>query len=111
MKTASTAASISLAAFGLFASNAAIAEYVAEETPTRSIEACVAEIGGHADYSDASRVLHKLETTGRRSLAHRLTFTTKVFGDGDELIREYATKCIVYGDDEPVYFEIEETDG
>ena len=110
MRNASKAASIGLATFGLFVSASATAHFVNELAPARSIEACVAEIGGHADYTDASRVRHELETTKRRSLAYKLSFNTKVYGkSGDEVIREYATKCVVYGDDKPVFFEIEET--
>ena len=110
MKIASNAVSVTLAAAGLFVSAIANADYTSVDTPVRSIESCVAEIGGHADYSDAGRVLHELEATDRRSLAHKLTFNTKVYGgSGDEVIREYATKCIVYGDDKPIYFEIVET--
>ena len=110
MRIASKAASIGLATIGLFVTATASAHYVTDVAPSRSIEACVAEIGGHADYTDASRVRHELETTQRRSLAYKLKFSTKVYGEsGDEVIREYATKCVVYGDDKPVFFEIEET--
>ena len=110
MKIASKAVGITLAASSLFVSAAAAADYTSVETPTRSIESCVAEIGGHADYSNAGRVRHELEATDRRSLAHKLTFNTKVYGESeDEVIREYATKCIVYGDNKPIYFKIVET--
>ena len=110
MSNARKAVSIGLAALGLFVAASASAHFSGEVAPARSIESCVAAIGGHADYSDASRVRHELETTDRRSLAYRLKFSTKVYGEsGDEVIREYATKCVVYGGDKPVFFEIRET--
>ncbi len=110
MKNLNRAITLSLAITGLFFSAAASAGLGAEEAPSRSVESCVAEIRGHADYSDAGRVLHEIETTGRRSLAYRFRIATKVFGAADgELIRQYTTKCIVYGDDQPAFFKITET--
>ena len=109
MKNVSKFASIGLAAFGLFMTSAATADFQASPIPEGSIESCVTEIGGHADYSDAARVRHVLEDKGWRSLARKLRIKTKVYGEGDsELIREDTTKCIVYGDDKPVFFKIEE---
>ena len=105
------AVTLSLASFGLFLSAAATAGtfLAAEEAPIRSVESCVAEIGEHADYSNAGRVRHVVVNTGRRSLAYKLRIETKVFGaEDDEVIREYTTKCIVYGDNKPVRFRIRE---
>ncbi len=110
MITAHKAVTLSLASFGLFLSAAATAgTLAAEEAPSRSVESCVAEIGEHADYSNAGRVRHVVVNTGRRSLAYKLRIETKVFGaEDDEVIREYTTKCIVYGDNKPVRFRIRE---
>jgi len=111
MKTASKKTSISLAIVGLFFSTVALAGLLPDEAPPESIESCVAEIRENADYSGASKVRHVLENTGYRSLAYRLRISTAVYGEsGDEPIRAYTTKCIVYGDDKPVYFKIVETD-
>ena len=111
MNTASMKASISLALVGLFVSSVALAGVTPKELPSESIDSCVAEIRANADYSDAGRVRHELKHIGFRSLAHKFRISTAVYDEaGDNVIREYSTKCIVYGDDEPVFFNIEATD-
>lgn len=112
MRNINKAVTLSLATFGLFFSATASADLSgSDDAPDESIQACVAEIGGHADYSGSDYVRHEVETTGRRSLAYRVRLNTKVFSETDgELIREYATNCVVYGDKKPVFFDIEETD-
>ncbi len=104
-------ATLGLMTLGLFFSAAATAVSFSVEAPRDSIESCVAEIGGHADYSGAGRVRHEIVKIGRRSLAYKFNIETTVFGaDNGEVIRAYTTKCIIYGDDKPVVFEITETD-
>ena len=108
MKTANKKASISLALVGLFVSSVALAGLGAEEIPSESIDSCVAEIRANANYSGAGRVRHVLERFGHRSLASKLRISTAVYDEsGERVIRAYATKCIVYGDDAPVFFRIE----
>ena len=110
MKTATTKVSISLALVGLFVSSVALAGFAPDEPPSESIDSCVAEIRANADYTGASRVRHELTNTGYRSLAYKLRISTSVFDEsGENVIRAYSTKCIVYGDNEPVFFEIEAT--
>ncbi len=111
MINAHKAVTLGLASFGLFLSAAATAGtfFAAEDAPSRSVESCVAEIGEHADYSNAGRVRHVVVNTGRRLRAYKLRIETKVFGaEDDEVIREYTTKCVVYGDNKPVTFRIRE---
>ena len=111
MKTVSMKASISLALVGLFMSAVAFAGPVSTVPPNESIDSCLAEIRENADYSEAGRVRHDLRQFGHRSLAYKLRIATAVYDEtGENVIRAYSTKCIVYGDDEPVFFRIEETD-
>ena len=111
MKTAAMKACISLALIGLFAASATSAAAGLGEVPSDSIDSCIAEIRAHADYSNAGRVRHVLREFGHRSLAHKLRISTAVYDEsGKELIRAYSTKCIVYGDEEPVFFRIEAAD-
>ena len=110
MKTVTMKASISLALVGLFVSSVALAGITPREPSSESIEACVAEIRENADYTDAGRVRHDVERFGHRSLAHKLRISTAVYDEtGENVIRAYSTRCIVYGDDEPVFFSIEAT--
>ena len=111
MNNASMKASISLALVGLFVSSVALAGDLPDETAADSIDTCVAEIRGNADYSDAGRVRHDVTHIGHRSLAQKLRISTAVYDEaGENVIRAYSTKCIVYGDNDPVFFKIEETD-
>ena len=74
----------------------------------REIGSCIAEIGEHADYSDASRVRHRVEVMKRRAVGYKLSIETSVYS-GDNEIREYATQCVAFGDAEPVRFRFVET--
>ena len=111
MKKLTMKASISLALTGLFVSSVALAGITPWEPSSESIESCVAEIRENADYSDAGRVRHDVDRFGHRSLAQKLRISTAVYDEaGENVIRAYSTRCIVYGDDKPVYFKIEATD-
>ena len=110
MKTAPMKTSISIALVGLFISTVALAGLLPDEPPEETIEACVAEIRNSADYRGAGKVRHDLTEIGFRSLAYKLRISTAVYDEtGKNVIRAYATKCIVYGDAKPVYFDIEAT--
>ena len=75
----------------------------------QEISSCVAEVANHADYNDARQVQHEVVVTKRRTIGHKLTIRTSVYSDsGDEVIREYATRCVVYRDNKPVRFKISE---
>lgn len=110
MKTAMLKTSISLALVGLFFSTVALAGYLPDEPPAVSIDSCVAEIRDNADYSGAGRVRHVVERFGKRSLAFKLQISTSIYDDtGANLIRAYTTRCVVYGDDTPVFFDLKES--
>lgn len=75
------------------------------------VQSCLAEIGDHADYAGATAVRHEVTVSDRRGIGHRLDIRTSVYSDdGDEAIRAYATKCLVYRDNTPARFEIAATE-
>jgi hypothetical protein len=76
----------------------------------QGIRSCIIELGEHADYSEASQVRHEIVVTKRRSLGHRLDIRTSVYSDGDQAIRAYATRCVVYRDNTPFRFSVSEFD-
>jgi hypothetical protein len=60
------------------------------------IQVCVAEIGRHADYADASRVVHEIVALEQRNLEEmEISVETSVYlqSDGD-LPREYRVSCV-----------------
>jgi len=105
-------ATTTLAALGLLFSTGVQADFLTpNEAPQSVIDYCVTQIGDHADYSEATRVRHEVETRQRRAVGHELRIDTRVFGDaGDELIREYATVCAVGNSQRPLTFRIKEVD-
>ncbi|MGI9236916.1 MAG: hypothetical protein ACR2QZ_05935 [Woeseiaceae bacterium] len=111
MKRSKTTAMISLAAIGLFFSAVATANsWLPELAPQSTVDACVAQIADHADYTAATRVRHEVKAEQRRAVGHTLRIDTLVYGDSDgKLIREYATKCVIGNGLEPVTFVIEKT--
>lgn len=100
-----------LATLGLFVSASAAADFgFPELAPQHTVDVCVAEISGQANYAGATRVRHEVESTQRRTIGHILRIDTRVYGETeDEVIREYATKCVVGTGEEPVSFKIRET--
>ena len=82
----------------------------------REIKSCVAEVGNHANYNDATRVQHLVVKVKRQpgigpriGIGYVFTINTSVFTDSDEIaIREYASYCVARGDDKPVKFRIDE---
>lgn len=72
------------------------------------VDVCIAQVGNRADYSGAVRVVHDVESEQRPSFGHRLVIDTTIYTDGDTVIREYATVCVVASGDEPVSFRIRE---
>jgi len=110
MKISKYAVSTSLAIVGLvFSANAlAMPEFV-EPAPMSSVEQCVVQIGEQANYENAGRVRHEVESEERRVGGHKMTIKTIVFGaDSDEVIREYATFCAVSAKSETKKFKIRE---
>ncbi len=97
MKNTRATLSISLAIAGLVISTGAIAmPGFSERAPMSSVELCVAEVGKLANYDNAGRVRHEVDSKERRSGGHTLTIDTKVFAeDGVRILREYSTVCAV----------------
>jgi hypothetical protein len=114
MKGKKNNAMLSLAAVGLlFSATAAADNWFPDVAPQSSVNACIAEIADHADYSNATRVRHLIKSQERRNVGHTLRINTMVF-DGsteDKLIREYKTKCIVGNSNKPVKFVLREATG
>jgi hypothetical protein len=110
MKIVKVAATTSLAIATLVVSaNAFALPGLSEQAPESSINLCVAQIGEKANYEDAVRVRHEVDSKARRISGHKIYVTTTVFGvDGDDAIREYATVCSVSDESETRKFKIKE---
>ena len=110
MKISKYAVSTSLAIVGLvISSNAAALPGFYEQAPASSVQICVAQIGEQANYADAGRVRHEVDSKERRVNGHTIAIDTTVFSaSGDEVIREYATVCVVTDDTEMKRFKIRE---
>ena len=73
------------------------------------IKSCVAEVGDHANYEDATRVRHLIVKVKRTYIGYVFTINTAVFTDSDDVAtREYASYCVARGGDKPVKFRIDE---
>ena len=73
----------------------------------RQIQQCVTEIGNQADYSGAARVEHNVLSEERRTVGYILTIDTTIYSETEgDVIREYATKCVVAAGEEPLRFTI-----
>ena len=100
---------ISLTQIGLFAANVSLAltEFT-KYAPQSSIESCIAEVYSFAKLDHARGVVHNVETRELRVSGHKMHIQTLVYGEGEELIREYAANCSVNGQDEILRFRIHE---
>jgi hypothetical protein len=100
---------ISLTFAGLLAASAAIA-VPANEAPRSQVNACVASVAQNADYTDAGKVRHEVETESTGVSRHRMSIHTLVLGEnGTEVIREYSASCLVDGSNEVQRFRIRQT--
>ncbi len=110
MKIDKHAVTTTLAAVGLFLSSSVLAmPGFTEDAPQSTIDVCVAQIAVEANYENAGLVRHYVESTQRRFSGHTLRIDTTVYGiDGDEVIREYATICVVTESQETKLFKIRE---
>jgi hypothetical protein len=110
MKISKQAVSVSLAIVGLVVSGTSFAmPGFSEEAPAESIEICVAQVSDQANYENAGRVRHDVESKARRVSGHFIKIDTTVFGtDGTEVIREYTTVCAISDAAETKRFEIKE---
>ena len=86
---------LTVAALSLAAVSNARAESAALDARTDSqVRACVAEIGRHADYADATRVVHVIGTLHQKNLEElAIRVQTSVYVS-DDSVREYAARCV-----------------
>ena len=98
---------IALTLTGLLAANVAFAlPGFSDEAPESSVDACVAAVDENVDFANANLVVHNVETEERRVSGHKMASHTIVMGEGETVIREYASKCSINGQDEIKYFKI-----
>ena len=101
--------SIGLAGLFAAASPAGATTTAAESGVEPEVNACVAEVRGRIDYSDAGKVRHDVHAIERRTVGYTLQISTSLYGENQEqLIRAYATTCVVNGNNEPMQFQIAE---
>ena len=101
---------LTAAALFILAGQASAAQYSWQEIETE-INACVAAIADHANYDDATHVRHDVVGVKERTVGYKLTIETSIYSiKGDAAIREYATSCVVNGNNAPMKFSISETD-
>jgi hypothetical protein len=99
-------ASIALASLYLFAAEA-FAATAAEAGVESEVNSCVAEVRQNLDYSDATRVRHDVLAIERRTVGYTLKISTSLFSEsGSDIVRAYATTCVVNGNNKPLAFEI-----
>ena len=73
------------------------------------IQSCVATVAENASYDDAKRVRHAVTDVKERTVGYKLTIETSLYNEkGETAIRQYATSCIVNGNNEPMQFSISE---
>ena len=98
---------VSLTLVGLFAANIAFAlPEFEKEAPQTSIDSCVAQVDSYANLEDAKAVIHNVETKERRVSGHNMHIQTLVYGDSEDVIREYTSSCSINGQDEILRFRI-----
>ncbi len=110
MKISKQVIMTTLAAAGLFVSGSALAmPGFTEVAPQSTINICIAQIAEQANYDNAGRVRHEVESRPRRFSGHILKIETTVYGvESDEVIRVYATTCAVTDSQETKLFKIRE---
>ena len=73
------------------------------------VKTCIAEVGDHANYEGATRVLHNVVIKKRPAIGYVFTIDTSVYTKSDDIaVREYASYCVSRGDDKLVKFRIGE---
>ncbi len=109
MQNSHTAGIAILAALQLTAT-AAAGPFTPELASADQVDVCVAAIEKRADYRDATRVRHAVESSARRSTGHRLVIDTRVYGvDRATPIRAYTAVCVIASGDTPISFKFEQT--
>jgi hypothetical protein len=75
----------------------------------REIQSCVATVAENASYDDATRVRHAVTHVKERTVGYKLTIETSLYNEtGENAIRQYATLCVVNGNNVPMQFSISE---
>ena len=99
---------MSVTLIGLFAANVALAvPGFTTEASQSSVDTCITQVDGNADYEAAASVIHNVETSDRRVSGHKMRIRTMVYAeDGETVIREYFTSCAINGQDEIQRFKI-----
>ena len=76
------------------------------------VKTCIAEVGDHANYEGATRVLHNVVITKRTRIGYALTIDTSVYTNSDDTaVRGYTSYCVARGDNRLVKFRIGEVSG
>ena len=79
----------------------------AEAAQRSSVDLCVALIADQANYDEASRVLHNVDSKEHRVGGYTMQINTFVYAtDGEQVVRKYATTCSVARSNEIRFFEI-----
>ncbi|MGI9200015.1 MAG: hypothetical protein ACR2QL_03070 [Woeseiaceae bacterium] len=74
------------------------------------INSCVEVVAERANYDDATRVMHAVVGVKERTVGYKLTIETSLYNENsDSAIREYATSCVVNGNNIPLQFSISES--
>ena len=79
------------------------------QAPRSSVDACVAAVDAQADYAAAQSVIHNVQTEERRVSGHKMSIRTIVFGEGETVIREYASHCAIDDQEQIRRFRIRPT--
>ena len=74
----------------------------------QQLEACLAEIGRHADYNDATKVVHWVASFRQKNLVElRIVVDTTVVLTASDLTRAYRASCVTDTMGEIVDFQID----
>ncbi len=74
------------------------------------VRSCVAEIRNHVSYGGASRVRHEVTLVKPKLVGYVMKIDTTVYTESEDAApREYATYCVVNGNNKPLKFEISES--
>ncbi len=74
----------------------------------KEVQSCVAEVGRHANYDEATRIRHTIVIVKETRMRYVFTIGTSVFTDSDVTpAREYTAYCVARGNGTPLKFRIE----
>jgi hypothetical protein len=75
----------------------------------REVDSCLEAVNSTLDLDSATRVRHFVSNAKRTGIGYVLTIETAVTFDGSE--KNYEAYCVANGNNAPLTFRIEETDG